>query len=161
MGGSRRTPNRICEHTPDSTTEGEALAVVYAVNKFRDYIEGSKIRISTDHHPLRWLLSQKSPTGRLDRWAPCLQGYDQQIDYTPGKYNVVGDTLSRPNCLSTEACSACIVTIDLPARSKIRSEELKDPEVQKIIHPLEEGNSNDTIKWCERGYVMTAGVLYR
>lgn len=130
-----------------STTEREALAVVYAVGKFRSYIEGSKILIGTDHQPLRWLLSQKLPTGRFTRWALCLQGYDLQIDYTPGKYNVVADTLSRPNCSTPEDCSICNVTIDLPTRSAtdIRKEQLEDPEVQKIIHSLEDRSTEEAV----------------
>ncbi|GFV63426.1 retrovirus-related Pol polyprotein from transposon 297 [Trichonephila clavipes] len=52
-----------------STTEREALAVVWAVNKFRGYIDGASITVSSDHQPLRWLMKLKSPTGRLARWA--------------------------------------------------------------------------------------------
>ncbi|GBN21296.1 Retrovirus-related Pol polyprotein from transposon 17.6 [Araneus ventricosus] len=50
-----------------STTEREALAVVWALNKFRGYIEGSKITVASDHEPLKWLLKLKSPSGRLAR----------------------------------------------------------------------------------------------
>lgn len=39
-----------------STIEREALAVVWATDKFRGYIEG-KITIISDHQPLRWLMS--------------------------------------------------------------------------------------------------------
>lgn len=81
-----------------STTEREALAVVWAVEKFRGYIDGAKVVIGTDHQPLKWLMSLKSPSGRLARWALSLQEYNLEIIYTPGKVNVVADTLSRPPC---------------------------------------------------------------
>ncbi|GFV00797.1 retrovirus-related Pol polyprotein from transposon 297 [Trichonephila clavipes] len=50
-----------------STTEREALAVLWALKKFRGYIEGTEITVASDHQPLKWLLKLKSPTGRLAR----------------------------------------------------------------------------------------------
>ncbi|GFW91392.1 uncharacterized protein TNCV_3375581 [Trichonephila clavipes] len=44
-----------------STTEREALAVVWALNKFRGYIDGASITVASDHQPLRWLMKLKSP----------------------------------------------------------------------------------------------------
>jgi hypothetical protein len=35
----------------------------------RGYIEGNEVIVSSDHQPLRWLMSLQSPTGRLARWA--------------------------------------------------------------------------------------------
>ncbi|GFX90565.1 retrovirus-related Pol polyprotein from transposon 297 [Trichonephila clavipes] len=79
-----------------STTEKEALAVVWALEKFRGYVEGQTIRLSSDHQPLKWLLSLKSPTGRLARWALQIQSYNLTIDYIPGRSNFIADLLSRP-----------------------------------------------------------------
>ncbi|GFX95603.1 retrovirus-related Pol polyprotein from transposon 297 [Trichonephila clavipes] len=36
-----------------STTEREALAVVWALEKFRGYVKGQTIRLSSDHQPLK------------------------------------------------------------------------------------------------------------
>lgn len=80
-----------------------------------------------------------------------------------GQYNVVADTLSRPNSLSPEVCSICNVTIYLPTRlaTKIRIEQLKYPEVQKIINSLEDIKLDKAARWCEKEYAMTSSVLYR
>ncbi|GFS74448.1 retrovirus-related Pol polyprotein from transposon 297 [Trichonephila clavipes] len=73
-----------------STTGREALAVVWALKKFRGYIEGTET--TSDHQPLKWLLNLKSPTGRLLRWALEIQSFNQKVQYIPGKANVVADT---------------------------------------------------------------------
>ncbi|GFT71354.1 hypothetical protein TNCV_2526441 [Trichonephila clavipes] len=77
-----------------STTEREALAVVWALNKFRGYIEGAEITVASDHQPLKWLMNLTSPTGRLARWALQIQSYNLKIDYFPGKCNFIADMLS-------------------------------------------------------------------
>ena len=148
-----------------STTEREALAVVWALDKFRGYIEGSEIKVASDHQPLKWLMSLKSPTGRLARWALQIQSYNLKIDYVPGKCNVVADLLSRPLCTDEETfCELRTIVIDLPTRpaSELRTEQLKDPELKKIIDSFEDVNKGvDFANWTGRGYVMNQGVLYR
>ncbi|GFY13748.1 retrovirus-related Pol polyprotein from transposon 297 [Trichonephila clavipes] len=103
-----------------STTEREALAVVWALKKFRGYIEGKEITEASDHQPLKWLLNLKSPTGRLARWAlVCeIQSFNLKVQYIPGKANVVADMLSRPVTEKEYFCEAKNITIaDMPTRS--------------------------------------------
>lgn len=77
------------------TTEKECLAVILGFEKFRPYIEGSKVTVITDHAALLWLQNLKDPTGRLARWALRLQTYDFAIIHKKGKDHVVPDALSR------------------------------------------------------------------
>ena len=42
-----------------STTKKELLAVVFAIDKFRSYLVGSKVIIYTDHAALKYLLTKK------------------------------------------------------------------------------------------------------
>lgn len=151
-----------------STTEREALAVVWAVDRFRGYIEGHEVIIGSDHQPLKWLLTLKSPSGRLARWALKLQCFNIQFQYTPGKANVIADTLSRPSCKeeTKDQCGVCSVVVDLPARSAtdLRRAQLDDLELKKIISDLEDTSDPESIglkRWSERGYFLQQGVLYR
>ena len=41
-----------------TTTEKELLAVVYAIDKFRSYLVGSKVIVYTDHAALKYLLTK-------------------------------------------------------------------------------------------------------
>jgi transposase InsO family protein len=75
--------------------ELEALAVVYAVRKFRPYIEGRHFLLLTDHNALVWLFRQPNLKGKLARWALELQQLDFTIRHRPGKIHIIPDAISR------------------------------------------------------------------
>ncbi|CAN6476348.1 unnamed protein product [Victoria cruziana] len=78
-----------------TTTEKELLAVVFALEKFRSYVLGSRVIIYTDHAALKYLLSKKDSKPRLIRWILLLQEFDLKIRDKKGSENVVADHLSR------------------------------------------------------------------
>ena len=78
-----------------STTEKELLAIVFALEKFRSYLLGSKVIIFTDHAALKFLLNKKETKPRLMRWVLLMQEFDLEIKDRRGVENVVADHLSR------------------------------------------------------------------
>ena len=78
-----------------TTTENELLAIVFALDKFRPYILGSKVIVYTDHAALKFLLKKSDSKPRLIRWMLLLQEFDIEIQDTSGAHNLVADHLSR------------------------------------------------------------------
>ena len=83
--------------------EKELLAVVFACERFHQYIYGKTVEVHSDHKPLENIL--KKPLGaapaRLQRMLLRLQKYDINLIYKPGKLLKVADTLSRAQLAET------------------------------------------------------------
>uniref|UniRef100_A0AAG5DIK1 RNA-directed DNA polymerase n=1 Tax=Anopheles atroparvus TaxID=41427 RepID=A0AAG5DIK1_ANOAO len=77
-----------------STTEKEALAIIWAVEKYKPYLYGRKFTLVTDHKPLVFIKSC-SKNAKILRWRLELENYEFEIKYKEGKANVVADALSR------------------------------------------------------------------
>ncbi|KAJ8346671.1 hypothetical protein SKAU_G00280720 [Synaphobranchus kaupii] len=81
-----------------SVGEREALACVWACERWHVYLYGRHFTLRTDHQALTALLAT-SGSGhkplRIYRWSERLQAYNFTTLFTPGRENVVADLLSR------------------------------------------------------------------
>ncbi|CAG9089362.1 unnamed protein product [Plutella xylostella] len=78
--------------------EKEMLAIVFACERFHQYIYGrSDITVQSDHKPLEALFKKSliSVPARIQRMMLRIQCYTINVVYTPGKYMYIADTLSR------------------------------------------------------------------
>ena len=125
-----------------SQTEKEALALVWACERFNLYVFGREFELETDHKPLECIYGKTSkPSARIERWVLRLQGYDYNVVYRPGKANIA-DALSRLN--QTTPCDVSGDKIDFvkmvalestPSALSAKQVELaseKDPELISV-----------------------------
>ena len=83
-----------------TTREKEAYAVVSALEKWAGCIGDNPVLVLSDHRTLEaWaneiMEDPMGPSGRRARWHLKLSRFRLTVKYTPGKYNVVADGLSR------------------------------------------------------------------
>jgi len=62
-----------------TTIEKELLPIVFAQDKFRLYILGSKVIVYIDHAALKFLLKLVDSKPRLIRWILLLHKFDIEI----------------------------------------------------------------------------------
>ena len=117
-----------------TTTEREALAMVYACKKLRHYLLGYKVIFHTDHDSLKYLVNKPDLSGRLARWILLLQEFNIEVKFKKGKSNANADFLSRqrgPHC--PEALEA-----DFP-------DEFPEEDVVQVIPDLSELRSTSEV----------------
>ncbi|WRX21024.1 Integrase [Theobroma cacao] len=78
-----------------TTTEKELLAFVFAFDKFRFYLVGTKVIVYTDHTTIKYLIKKKDAKPRLIRWVLLLQEFDLEIRDRRGTKNQMANHLSR------------------------------------------------------------------
>ncbi|XP_055803000.1 uncharacterized protein LOC129872134 [Solanum dulcamara] len=70
-----------------TVTKKEMLALVYAFDKFRSYLIGTKVIVYIDHAALRYLFNKKDTNPRLIRWIFLLQEFNIQVKDRKGCEN--------------------------------------------------------------------------
>ena len=76
---------------------GELLAIVFACDKFDQYVYGrEKVHVQSDHKPLEVIFKKPIVTARkrLQRMLLRLQRYSLDVTYTRGSEMYIADTLS-------------------------------------------------------------------
>lgn len=78
----------------------EALAIIFGVKRYHQYLYGRKFMIHLDHKPLMYLLGEHrgiptTASARVQRWALTLSGYQCSIVHRPGDKIGNADGLSR------------------------------------------------------------------
>ncbi|KHJ88410.1 hypothetical protein OESDEN_11797 [Oesophagostomum dentatum] len=140
--------------------ELEALGVVFAVQKFRPYIDGAKCTVITDHAPLKALLHRRDLTGRLAKYQIILQEFDITITYRPGKANILCDTLSRhpphinftTTADDTDPTPSCLLNI-----IRIKNEQNACSWITSYREAIE---NNEPLQELNE-YIVVNGILYK
>ena len=164
--------------------EKELLSIVFACERFHQFIYGTSVQAETDHKPLVTLFTKPlnmCPL-RVQRMLLRLQKYDLNVFYTPGKYLLTADTLSRSNKQERSAetlvddvqlhIDMVINTMPISDQrlAEIKRETENDPELKSVMDVILKGwPSNrssckpETVSyWNERDQLSTAdGIILR
>ena len=161
-----------------STTEMEALGVVWAVRHFRHYLYGHRCHVHTDHEALKSLLNSPHPSGKLARWGLAIQELDLVIHYKPGRINQKADVLSRSLCPTEtteihldEKVIAAVEFVDPQVAAKggehsLEALQREDPTLSQYFTYLEQGilpEDETVVKelvLTTDQYELVDGVLY-
>ncbi|GJW57867.1 putative reverse transcriptase domain-containing protein, partial [Tanacetum coccineum] len=113
-------------HEENYTTHNLELGVVvFAFRLWRHYLYGTKCVVFTDHKSLQYILNQKELNLRQRRWIELLSDYDYEIQYHPGKANVMADALSQKERNKPLRVRALMMTVynDLPKQIREAQKE--------------------------------------
>jgi len=125
--------------------ELETLAIIYALRRFRTYLQGIKFKIVTDCNALNLTLKKKEIHPRIARWALELQDYDYTMEHRPGSRMQHVDALSRVgSILLIEGTSS---DFDLAVKQS------RDPAIKNIAERLE--------KTEDKLFELRNGLIYR
>ncbi|CAD7001655.1 unnamed protein product [Ceratitis capitata] len=125
--------------------ELETLAIIYALKRFRIYLQGKKFKIVTDCNSLTLTLNKKDMNPRIARWALELQNYDYELEHRAGKRMQHVDALSRVN-------NVLIVHANTFEENLVICQS-RDERIRKIKEELEIKESK-----C---YEMRNGIVYK
>lgn len=78
-----------------SAYDGECLAVLWAVEKFRCYLASRRFVVYTDHQALRHMFTSVNVSSKITRWAIRLSAYDFDVVYRTAAQHRHVDGLTR------------------------------------------------------------------
>ena len=151
-----------------SQIEKEALGIVLACEKFKDYVLGKHISIETDHKPLVPLFSKTDLANlppRILRFRLKLSRFIYDIGHVPGKLLFTADTLSRAPTTRV-ATNREDVAMEVFVQAVVASL----PASQSRLEEYRQGQQNDDVcsqaiiycqsEWPNRGEVSKELMQY-
>ena len=140
-----------------SQIQKEALAIIYALKKFFQYLYGRKFLLVTDHQPLVAMFGPNKPTPALAAnrsWALFLRQFNYTIEYRKTSEHSNADVLSRlpvdedrvfdRDESTDDVDTVCTIeTLSLQVEptdsGTLRKESSRDPTLTKVLQFTREG----------------------
>ncbi|XP_063907429.1 uncharacterized protein K02A2.6-like [Zophobas morio] len=157
-----------------SQLDREALAIIFGITHFYNYLFGKHFLLITDNEPLSRILHPhkalpQMTSSRLLRYASFLSGFDYAVQCKKGRENQNVDCLSRipvqkkgtsSDELIGEEVNQIFAQLIFQISSEkvtsltIKNETEKDPELRKILHKLRNQAEDSE-------YTLLDGILFR
>ena len=131
-----------------SQLDKEALAIVFGVTTFHQFVYGRQFTLYSDHKPLIHIFNETKSvsamaSGCLQRWALTLSSYSYSIKFKKGSLHSNADALSRllisnhpaevPMVPEVIALLEQLSTVPLTA-AKLRTLTSRNPVLAKVRH---------------------------
>lgn len=147
--------------------ELETMAVLYALERFRVYLEGIPFTIVTDCNALTMAMAKTQVNARIARWTVEFDKYTFETRHRPGikmahvdalsrchpkKQNDTNDAPPRPTLTKSHRCQ--VMTVDtISIEMQLQLAQNRDPVVANIRQKLETEALDD--------YELRDGLVYR
>jgi hypothetical protein len=141
----------------------ELAVMVHALKIWRYYIIGKRCEVYSDQKSLKYIFTQPDLNLRQRRWLELIKDYDLEINYHPGKANVVADAPSRKSHLNMLATRELLpvfykefeklnlgwvsntevitMEVDSTLEQDIQKGQLEDAKIQEIKEQIKEGKA--------------------
>jgi hypothetical protein len=87
---------QLRRHEEDYPTHDLELAiVVMALRTWHHYLLGNVVHIYTNHKSLKYIFTQLDLNMRQRRWLELIKDYEFEVQYHPGKADVIVDALNH------------------------------------------------------------------
>ena len=119
-----------------SIIEKEALAIIFCVKKFHQYLFGRGFTLLADHEPPTYILGPKRGipalvASLLQRWSIQLAAYTYDIEYRASNYHGYPDALSRLLRKTTEEADDWSMEGDQVNRVQIESTPITGSKIRE------------------------------
>lgn len=137
-----------------TANDRELLGLVYFLERFRCYLEGSNFEIFTDNQVLKHFFTKAKLSRREARWLETFGNFGIfPINLKPGKIHVLGDTLSRAPQLLINDLE--VLKIDPEVLLSYEEDEFYGP----LLKVMEGKNLQDGIK--DRKFKSLINMFHR
>lgn len=143
------------------TMQLECLSIIYALEKFRVYLEHREFQLHTDNSALTWLLNHPRQVGKIGRWITTINAFKFTITHVKGRDNAVADCLSRlfeegePS--PTPKPVVNFLTKIPEAFQDIKTHQSSDPLISELIKKVKNHQADDKYSLVEGVLVFKTG----
>src|SRR5271169_2957931 len=135
---------RLNKHESKYTaTEMECLGLVWCLDKLAHYVDGSQLRLVTDHNALKWIWGIKSDVNaRLFKWSLILSSLKDKVTivHRPGRFHQNVDPLSR----NPASYTVTLIHLSDTWKQKLADGYQEDPYFRRIIQNLKQLDKTKT-----------------